>query len=142
MFIEESAFGSGSDRTGFSSAYTSDRIASSLGNIASCPAIQTFKDFRSNQVHYIHINVYLGTQRPALLRENSRSFPITTKSHVHEIVTSQGFRQTPQHAPLGCIHQCITPLDVKPSDAPPNIQNPQPKSPNSNIYHRDTRCPY
>jgi len=41
----------------FTSVYTSDRIASSLGNIASCPAIQTFKDFGSNQVRYIHTNV-------------------------------------------------------------------------------------
>jgi hypothetical protein len=68
----EFAFGSGSDRTGFSSAYTSDRTASSFGNIASRPAVQTFKNFGSNQVRYIQNNVQLGTKRSALLRENSR----------------------------------------------------------------------
>ena len=70
--IYQSAFASGSDRTGFSSAYTSGRATSSLGNIASYPAIRTFKDFGSNQVHYIQNNVELGTQQSALLRENPR----------------------------------------------------------------------
>ena len=52
-----SAFGSGSDRTGFSSTYTSDRIASSIWNIASYTVIQMFKDIGSNLVRYIHINL-------------------------------------------------------------------------------------
>jgi hypothetical protein len=42
---QESAFGSDSGRTGFSSSCISDYTASSLGNIASYPAIQTPKDF-------------------------------------------------------------------------------------------------
>jgi hypothetical protein len=72
MFRHESAFGSDSGRTGTSSAYISDNTASSLRNIASYPAIQTPKDFGSNQVRFIHNNVQLRTQQSALLRENSR----------------------------------------------------------------------